>query len=125
MSKFKLSATVRLIRWNGEEIRYDDPEFAHEILSHRLGLKNASLVQTVKTSADPEIWRCVILDLDSNIDYDDPKNYPLLEAQVDNAPEDRQCFLVELPREHYENIVKARRKVNNNVFDLHLGLFED
>ncbi|UQJ95241.1 hypothetical protein IANJMKHF_00335 [Klebsiella phage CPRSA] len=125
MSKFKLSATVRLIRWNGEEIRYDDPEFAHEILSHRLGLKNASLVQTVKTSAEPEIWRCVILDSITTLIMMILRTIRFWKQQVENAPEDRQCFLVELPREHYENIIKARKKVNNNVFDLHLGLFED
>lgn len=119
--KLELSKTVRLIRWNGHEIRYDEgsAEFAHEMLSHNLGMKNASLVQIQQTS-DPNTWQCVIVDLPSR--DADPSEEELMEM-AEAAQPIQNCFLVEMPRENYENIQKARRskKPTNNVFDLFMG----
>ncbi|UJB55222.1 hypothetical protein [Enterobacter phage vB_EcRAM-01] len=53
------SKTIRLIRWEGQEIRYEDQdrEFVHEMLSHNLGFKNAGLVMMQQTS-DEDTWQC-------------------------------------------------------------------
>lgn len=120
--KNELSKTVRLIRWEGHEIRYNesDVEFAHEMLAHNLGLKNANLVQ-VQQTADPETWQCVIVELEKDKEYTEDELFTLVEA----ATTRQKCFMVEMPRVNYENILKARRKPTNNVFDLFMGYQEE
>jgi hypothetical protein len=118
--KNELSPTVRLIRWNGHEIRYNegDVEFAHEMLAHNLGLKNANLVVT--NQCGKQLWQCVIVELDSTKEDDEEYLFSLAET----ATSAQNCFMVEMPREQYESLVKARKKHKNNVFDLHMGLYD-
>ena len=112
------SKTVRLIRWEGQEIRYEDQdrEFVHEMLAHNLGFKNAALVMMQQTS-DEDTWQCVILDLDKTEDE--------LFALTENATARQKCFMIDMPRENYENIKKARKQNKNNVFDLFMGYHEE
>lgn len=116
------SKTVRLIRWEGNELRYEDGdrEFVHEMLAHNLGLKNANLVQMQQT-ADPDTWQCVIIELNPNKEYTEDELFVL----VQDVPARQKCFMVDMPRENYENIKKARQKPKNNVFDLFMGYHED
>lgn len=116
------SKTIRLIRWEGQEIRYEDQdrEFVHEMLAHNLGFKNAGLVMMQQTS-DEDTWQCVILDLAKDKDYTEDELFALTE----NATARQKCFLIEMPRENYENIKKARKQKNNNVFDLFMGYHEE
>jgi len=118
----ELSKTIRLIRWEGHEIRYEseDMEFVHEMLAHNLGMKNANLIQIQRT-ADPEMWQCVIVELEKDKDYTEDDLFKLVES----ATARQKCFMVEMPRENYENILKARRKPNHNVFDLFMGYQEE
>nr|DAG47349.1 MAG TPA: hypothetical protein [Caudoviricetes sp.] len=120
--KSEPSKTIRLIRWEGQEIRYEDGdrEFVHEMLAHNLGFKNAGLVMMQQTS-DEDTWQCVILDLDKNKDYTEDELFALTE----NATARQKCFLIEMPRENYENIKKARKQNKNNVFDLFMGYHEE
>lgn len=120
--KSEPSKTIRLIRWEGQEIRYEDAdrEFVHEMLAHNLGFKNAALVMMQQTS-DEDTWQCVILDLDKNKEYTEDELFALTE----NATARQKCFLVEMPRENYENIKKARKQNKNNVFDLFMGYHEE
>ncbi|UGO54559.1 hypothetical protein BANACH_178 [Cronobacter phage vB_CsaD_Banach] len=116
------SKTVRLIRWEGNELRYEDGdrEFVHEMLAHNLGFKNAALVMMQQTS-DEDTWQCVILDLDKNKDYTEDELFALTE----NATARQKCFMIDMPRENYENIKKARKQNKNNVFDLFMGYHEE
>lgn len=116
------SKTVRLIRWEGNELRYEDGdrEFVHEMLAHNLGLKNANLVQMQQT-ADPDTWQCVIVELNPNKEYTEDELFVL----VQDVPARQKCFMIEMPRENYENIKKARQKPKNNVFDLFMGYHEE
>lgn len=116
------SKTVRLIRWEGNELRYEDGdrEFVHEMLAHNLGFKNAALVMMQQTS-DEDTWQCVILDLDKNKDYTEDELFALTE----NATARQKCFMIDMSRENYENIKKARKQNKNNVFDLFMGYHEE
>lgn len=116
------SKTVRLIRWEGDELRYEDGdrEFVHEMLAHNLGFKNAALVMMQQTS-DEDTWQCVILDLDKNKEYTEDELFALTE----NATARQKCFMIDMPRENYENIKKARKQNKNNVFDLFMGYHEE
>ncbi|ADJ55396.1 hypothetical protein RB16p092 [Escherichia phage RB16] len=116
------SKTVRLIRWEGNELRYEDGdrEFVHEMLAHNLGFKNAALVMMQQTS-DEDTWQCVILDLDKNKEYTEDELFALTE----NATARQKCFMIDMPRENYENIKKARKQNKNNVFDLFMGYHEE
>lgn len=120
--KSEPSKTIRLIRWEGQEIRYEDAdrEFVHEMLAHNLGFKNAALVMMQQTS-DEDTWQCVILDLDKNKDYTEDELFALTE----NATARQKCFMIDMPRENYENIKKARKQNKNNVFDLFMGYHEE
>lgn len=120
--KSEPSKTIRLIRWEGQEIRYEDGdrEFVHEMLAHNLGFKNAALVMMQQTS-DEDTWQCVILDLDKNKDYTEDELFALTE----NATARQKCFMIDMPRENYENIKKARKQNKNNVFDLFMGYHEE
>lgn len=117
----KLSATVRVIRWNGHELRYndEDKQFIHEMLSHNLGFKNAQLITTNQCGKDS--YQCVIADLDPAKEEDDEH----LQSLTENVLPIQRCFLVEMPRDDYEALLKARRKSKNNVFDLYMGLYDD
>lgn len=116
------SKTVRLIRWEGHELRYedDDREFVHEMLSHNLGFKNAGLVMMQQTR-DQDTWQCIILDLEKDKEYTEDELFALTE----NATARQKCFMIDMPRENYENIKKARQKPKNNVFDLFMGYHEE
>ncbi|UIW12572.1 MAG: hypothetical protein [Enterobacter phage ENC19] len=116
------SKTVRLIRWEGNELRYEDGdrEFVHEMLAHNLGFKNAALVMMQQTS-DEDTWQCVILDLDKNKEYTEDELFALTE----NATARQKCFMIDMSRENYENIKKARKQNKNNVFDLFMGYHEE
>lgn len=120
--KSEPSKTIRLIRWEGQEIRYEDGdrEFVHEMLAHNLGFKNAALVMMQQTS-DEDTWQCVILDLDKNKEYTEDELFALTE----NATARQKCFMIDMPRENYENIKKARKQNKNNVFDLFMGYHEE
>ena len=120
--KSEPSKTIRLIRWEGQEIRYEDGdrEFVHEMLAHNLGFKNAALVMMQQTS-DEDTWQCVILDLDKNKDYTEDELFAITE----NATARQKCFMIDMPRENYENIKKARKQNKNNVFDLFMGYHEE
>ncbi|QPX76450.1 hypothetical protein [Cronobacter phage vB_CsaM_SemperBestia] len=120
--KSEPSKTIRLIRWEGQEIRYEDAdrEFVHEMLAHNLGFKNAALVMMQQTS-DEDTWQCVILDLDKNKDYTEDELFALTE----NATARQKCFMIDMSRENYENIKKARKQNKNNVFDLFMGYHEE
>lgn len=119
--KHEPSKTVRVIRWEGQEIRYEDAdrEFVHEMLAHNLQIKNANLVMMQQT-ADQDTWQCVIIPMDKDKDYTEEELFNL----TVNVPARQKCFLVEMPRENYENIKKARLKPKNNVFDLFMGYHE-
>lgn len=116
------SKTVRLIRWEGNELRYEDGdrEFVHEMLAHNLGLKNANLVQMQQT-AEPDTWQCVIVELNPNKEYTEDELFVL----VQDVPARQKCFMIDMPRENYENIKKARQKPIHNVFDLFMGFHEE
>lgn len=120
--KSEPSKTIRLIRWEGQEIRYEDAdrEFVHEMLAHNLGFKNAALVMMQQTS-DEDTWQCVILDLDKNKEYTEDELFALTE----NATARQKCFMIDMSRENYENIKKARKQNKNNVFDLFMGYHEE
>lgn len=121
MNNKKLSPTVRLIRWNGHELRYneEDKQFIHEMLSHNLGFKNASLINV--NQCGKQSFQCVVADIDPTKDDDEV----YLQSLVDDATSIQKCFMVEMSREEYESLLKARRKHKNNVFDLHMGLYEE
>ena len=116
------SKTVRLIRWEGNELRYEDAdrEFVHEMLAHNLGFKNAGLVMMQQTR-DQDTWQCIILDLEKDKEYTEDELFALTE----NATARQKCFMIDMPRENYENIKKARQKPKNNVFDLFMGYHEE
>lgn len=120
--KSEPSKTIRLIRWDGHELRYEDGdrEFVHEMLAHELGFKNAALVMMQQTS-DEDTWQCVILDLKSDQEYTEDELFALTE----NATARQKCFMIDMPRENYENIKKARKQNKNNVFDLFMGYHEE
>ena len=90
------------------------------MLAHNLGFKNAALVMMQQTS-DEDTWQCVILDLDKNKDYTEDELFALTE----NATARQKCFMIDMPRENYENIKKARKQNKNNVFDLFMGYHEE
>lgn len=116
----ELNSIVRLIRWNGHEIRYneDEVDFVHEMLAHNLGFKNANLIEMNQCGRSS--WQCVIVELDK--EKADDLEY--LQMVADNATAIQNCFLVEMPRKEYEDLLKARKKRKNNTYDLHMGLYE-
>lgn len=122
----KESATVRLIRWKGNEYRYDqaDTDFVHEIMAHQLGIKKATLFMTVQTGISSH--RCVILDI-GDMDPEHPASadrlYELQQAAEQDP--DRLCFMVELSRDVYTKLKKDRTRAKNNVFDLHMGYYDN
>lgn len=119
--KHELSETIRILRWNGNEIRYNeqDTSFVHEMLSHNLGMKNAKLVYVQKCG--PSSWQCVIIDLPD--DKEEDEEY--LNELAQNAEPNQKCFLVEYSRPDYEKLTKSRSKTKNNVFDLYMGMYPE
>lgn len=119
--KHELSETVRIIRWNGNEIRYNanDVEFVHEMLSHNLGMKRAQIAYVQKCG--PSSWQCIIVDLPA----DKEEDVDYLDQLAQNATPEQKCFLVEYSRPDYEKLNKDRKKNKNNVFDLYMGMYPE
>lgn len=110
-----------VLRWDGKEVRYNerDRDFAHEVLAHQLGFKNAGIVM-IQQTFNAESWQIVIVDINPNDDHTEEELAALLQV----ATTEQKGFMITYKTDVYEAIVKARNRTKGNVFDLFMGFYE-
>lgn len=122
-SKKPNNKPVTVLRWNGEEYRFNegDREFIQSMLAQRLGYAKAIVIEVQQTFSH-KASQCVIAPMDETMDYDSNEGLASLQEAVDNATAAQRAFIIEYTYDEYQNILNSRnRKLHSNVFDLFQG----